>query len=134
MEGGDRDPSEIPSPPDQTFFVSPVKVNLLIGESQPFCAFDLDGKTLTAQAEWAISSRPFVATLTTSAGPFVTAKGTGTFTVEARMGGRVAEAEVTVLSGSSRAPGTVRWSAPSIPGFKVKQTAPAVPHANGPDK
>ena len=130
LEGGDHSAS---SDPNQTFFVSPVKVNLLVGQSQPFCAFDLDGKTLTSEAEWTISSSSSIATLTRAGGPLVMAKGLGTLTIRARVGTRDAEAEITVLAGPALTPGTVRWSAPNIPGFKIERTTPAVPSPNGPD-
>lgn len=44
-----------------------------------------------------------------------------------------AAAEVQVYSGDKLAMGTVRWKAPRIPGYHLKQYVPAVPAANGPD-
>jgi plastocyanin len=132
LEEGDST-SKSSSRPDQTFFVSPAKVTLLVGETQTFGSFDINGKTLTTQSDWTISSSSSVATISTASGPTVTAKSTGKFTVRARLGSRDAEAEVTILSGGSLAPGAVRWSAAVIPGFETKQIKPAVPTANGPD-
>jgi Tfp pilus assembly protein PilX len=132
LEGGQSDSGEVPSNPNQTFFVSPATVNMVIGQTQPFCAFDIEGKLLTGQAKWSVSDS-YVAKLSAGTMPTITAMNHGTVTVRADAGGNSAEATITVVSGDTLAAGSVRWSAPGIPGYKTKKITPAVPHANGPD-
>jgi hypothetical protein len=132
LEGAQSNSGEVPSDPDQTFFVSPAKVNMILGETQAFCAFDIEGKTLTGQAKWSVSDS-YVAKLSGGVTPTITAMNHGTTIVRADAGGRSAEASITVVSGDKLAIGSIRWSAPEIPGFKTKKINPAVPSANGPD-
>jgi hypothetical protein len=133
LEGGAPEPTIVPSEPDATFFVSPAKVNMLVGETQPFCAFDISGKTLTGSAEWSLSSGTSATFAPGGSVPEIHAKATGHLTVRAKLGSRYAEADVTVLEGTSLPTGSIRWTAAEIPGYKVKQVVPAVPSANGPD-
>jgi hypothetical protein len=132
LESGEPASAQVPNAPDGTFFVSPALATMLIGSSQPFCAFDIEGKTLTAATEWSLSEAQF-GDLSTSGTPQIVAKAAGTFRVRARLGTHYAEANVTVLSGSTLPQGTKRWSAPEIPGYTIKEVVPAVPSANGPD-
>ena len=53
--------------------------------------------------------------------------------LRARVGGRTAEASITVLEGDELPVGTIQWSVPSYPGYKSKQIVQAMPSANGPD-
>ena len=118
--------------PDQTLFVSPSVTNMLPGEFREFCAFDIDGKILTGEAEWTIDDQG-VATLNGRGAPTVTTHRSGKATLRARVGGRTAEASITVLEGDKLPDGTIQWSVPSYPGYKSKQIVQAVPSANGPD-
>ncbi len=40
--------------PNQTLFISPAKVHMLVGEVQPFNAFDIDGRDLSAAVQWSL--------------------------------------------------------------------------------
>jgi hypothetical protein len=133
LETGESEPIVTPSEPDATFFVSPAKVNMLVGQTQPFGAFDINGKTQTGSAEWSLSSSTSATFNAGGSGPEILAKATGHFTVRAKLGSRYAEADVTVLEGTSLPTGSIRWTAAEIPGYKTKQVVPAVPSPNGPD-
>lgn len=118
--------------PEQTLFVTPAVVTMMLGDAHSFSAFDIDGKTVTADAEWSLSNS-YVAELTTGGDPTVTIKGPGTVTLRARIGGREAEANITVFTGDKIPYGTILWSVPKIAGFVGSRIVQAVPHRNGPD-
>jgi hypothetical protein len=120
-------------PPPQSLQVSPVTVNMLVAETQQFTAVDEHGRP-RADATWSIDNTS-VATLSTdpTTPSLLAAAAPGTATLTATIGSVTAQAQVNVLSGTSLAPGTVRWSAPSTPGFTVQQIAQAVPTNGGPD-
>ena len=118
--------------PGQTLFISPAVVNMVLGDTHAFCAFDIDGTTLTNSAQWSISNSS-VAELSNHGDPEITSKGRGTTMLRAQIGARYAEAKVTVISGSALPIGSVRWSSGDIPGFKTTQIKPAVPSASGVD-
>jgi hypothetical protein len=109
--------------PDQTLFVSPFKAGMVVGESRTFSVFDIDGKVLTAQAEWSVSDS-IVADIAGVSDQPITAKSVGTVTVRARVGRRSAEATVTVYPGPKFPPTTIRWLAPPIPGFTLQKVMP----------
>src|ERR1700738_3070272 len=46
----------------QTLFISPALVNMLVGDTHSFGAFDIEGRTLTGSVQWSISNS-FVASL-----------------------------------------------------------------------
>ncbi|MGC1418030.1 MAG: hypothetical protein WA817_22270 [Candidatus Acidiferrum sp.] len=117
---------------DQSLFVTPAVVNMMVGDIHSFSAFDIDGNTVTSEAEWSLSNS-YVADLSNGNGPTIMAKDHGTVTLRARIGGRTAEATITVTTDSQFKPGTILWSAPQVPGFKGSQIVQAVPSANGPD-
>ncbi len=121
-----------PAVSGQTLFISPAVVNMVLGDTQSFGAFDISGKTVTHSAQWSVSNSS-VAQLSTSGDPSITSKSHGTVTVQARIGGNYAEAKVTVVPGASLAIGSVRWSSGDIPGFKTTKIIPAVPSASGVD-
>lgn len=116
----------------QTLFISPAIVNLVLGDTQPFCAFDIDGKTMTHRVQWSISNSS-VAELSTPGDPAIISKSRGTATLRAQIGGTYAEAKITVITGSALPIGSVRWSSGDIPGFKTTKILPAVPSASGVD-
>ena len=125
LEGGEEaNSSEIPSEPDQTFFVSPAKATMLVGEAWLFSSFDIHGKALTDESEWSVSSSS-VADVSTLHTGLISAKAPGTVTVRAQNAGRSAEATVTVLSGTKLPGLTIRWLAPQIPGFTIKKVFPS---------
>jgi hypothetical protein len=114
-----------PGSPDD-LSISPVLVNMLIGQPQSFSLFDAAGHNLTSKAEWSLSNSS-VAELQNSATPTIVSKEAGTVTVHARVGMRSTDAKVTVHSGSSLPIGTVMWQAPPVKGFTPKQIIQAVP-------
>jgi hypothetical protein len=116
----------------QTLFISPAIVNMVLGDTQSFSAFDISGTTVTHSAQWSVSNSS-VAELSAYGDPTITSKSHGTVTVRARIGMRDAQATVTVISGASLAIGSIRWSSGDIPGFKTRKILPAVPSAGGPD-
>jgi hypothetical protein len=119
-----------PGSPDD-IAISPVLVNMLIGETQSFSLFDAAGHNLMAKAEWSLSSS-YVADLQNNGVPTITSKDTGTVTVHARVGMRSTDATVTVHPGSSLPIGTIRWQAPPVKGFKAVQIIQAVPSGGAP--
>ena len=123
---------EAPSDPDQTLFISPAVVNMLVGESHSFSAFELVGKTVTPSAEWTLDNSDVVE-LSNNGGPTVISKAPGKATLRARIGSHTAEAVITVHDVQKLPDGTILWSSPQIPGFKTKQIVQAVPTATGPD-
>lgn len=132
LENGDGSNDSVPADPAATLFVSPAKVGMLLGDRQAFTVFDIDGKNRTSEVEWSLTNS-YVADLDNGAPPAVTAKDHGTVTLRARLGGESAESVITVYAGDSLKIGTVRWSAPPIPGYKTSKIVNAVPSANGPD-
>ena len=111
------------APLDQTLFVSPFKAGMVVGESRTFSVFDIDGKVLTAQAEWSVSDS-IVADIAGVSDQPITAKSVGMVTVRARVGTRSAESTVTVYPGPKFPPTTTRWLAPPIPGFTLQKVMP----------
>lgn len=132
LENGDSTNDSAPADPAATLFVSPAKVGMLIGDRQAFTVFDIEGKNRTSEVEWSLTNS-YVADLDSGAPPALTAKDHGTVTLRARIGGESAESVITVYAGDSLKVGTVRWSAPAIPGYKTSKIVSAVPSANGPD-
>jgi len=116
--------AETPSDPDQTFFVSPAKATMLVGEAWSFSSFDIRGTVLTGESEWSVDNSSMADASTIHTG-LITAKSPGTVTVHARNGGRTAQATVTVLSGNKVPPLTIRWLAPQIPGFTIQRLFPS---------
>ena len=131
-QGADSPAKEVASDPSQTLFVSPAKVNMLMGESHAFCVFDIDGRDITASAEWMLSTSGVV-DLMAGPVPEVVSKSSGRVTLSARVGGKIAEAEINVLTGNQMVPGTVKWSAAQIPGYHTDKIVQAMPSARGPD-
>ncbi len=105
---------------------------MLNGESHAFNVFDIEGRDLTASAEWTLSSSGVV-DLATNPDPQVTSKSLGTVILQARVQGRVAEAEINVITADKMFPGMVKWSSPQIPGYRTDKIVPAAPSARGPD-
>jgi plastocyanin len=112
--------------PQQTLFVSPALVGMVVGETQRFTVFDIEGHNLTSQAEWSLSNS-YIADLAPDGTPTITAKEHGTVTVRARVGSRESRCEVKVYEGSSLPIGAIRWQAPKIPNFSAIKIVQAVP-------
>ena len=81
---------EAPSDPDQTLFIFPAVVNMLVGESHSFSAFELVGKTVTPSAEWTLDNSDVVE-LSNNGGPTVISKAPGKATLCARISSRTAK-------------------------------------------
>ena len=107
--------------------LSPILVNMLVGNTQHFSLFDLAGHKLTSQADWTVSDSSVAQLSVIDGVPTLISRQTGTVHIGARIDGRYAEATVNVITPDEMKPGTIRWQAPSIPGFKPIQIVPAVP-------
>ena len=137
LEGG----SGSPPPPKQSaaqggncqsspddLMLSPILVNMLVGETQRFSLFDVAGHKLTSQADWSVSDSSTAELALEGGVPVLTSKRNGAVRVTARVGGGYAEAIINVIAPEDMKPGTVRWSAPSPPCTKTVNVVPAVPH------
>lgn len=107
--------------------LSPILVNMLVGDTQGFSLFDLAGHKLTSQADWTVSDSSIAELSVINGVPTLVSKQTGTVHVRARIDSRSTEATVNVITPNEMKPGTIRWQAPSVPGFKPVQIVPAVP-------
>lgn len=125
-------PEVPPTDPNQTLFVSPAVVNMLVGESHSFSAFELNGKTITPSVEWSIDN-PGIADLHPEGDPTVISKAPGKVILRARFDNRAAEAFINIHDVQTLPVGTILWASPQIPGFKTKQIVQAVPTSRGPD-
>jgi plastocyanin len=119
--------TETKSSPDD-MAISPVLVNMLIGENQRFTLFDAAGHNLTNKAEWSLSNS-YVADMSADGTPGITTKDAGTVTLHARVGSRSTDATIIVHSGTSLPIGTIRWQAPKVGNFKAQSIVQAVPTA-----
>jgi plastocyanin len=112
---------------DEGLSVSPALVNMLIGQTQGFSAFDEAGHNVTSKAEWTVSDSS-VADLSAPGASTITSKSAGTVRIRASLGGRSGEARIIVHPGDKLPIGTVLWQAPKAPGnMKTQQTVIAVP-------
>jgi hypothetical protein len=119
-------------PPPTSLQITPAGVNLLVGQTQQFTAVDEQGRPRN-DATWTLSDTS-LATVTTDAEPVLTAVAVGQVTLTANVGGSSAQVQVNILAGTSLPAGTVRWSAPPIPGFTTVKILQAVPAGeNTPD-
>jgi len=118
-------------PPPNSLQVSPSSVNILVGDTQQFTAVDERGRP-RSDATWTISDTT-VATISADSSPLLTAVFVGQATLTATVGSATGQAQVSVLSGTSLPAGTIRWSAPTTPGFTVQSIVQAVPTTAGPE-
>lgn len=133
LEEGTARPFEgVPSSPNQTLFVSPAKVSMVAGNSHLFCVFDIDGRDLTASAEWSLSTLGVV-DLVSEPEPQITAKNQGSVRLLAKVGGELAEAMITVFPGDTLPIGTIQWETPLIPGYRNQNFVQASGTTNGVD-
>jgi len=122
---------EVPSDPDQTLFISPAAVNMLVGESHYFTVFNIDGRTITQNTGWTVDN-PNIISVGKGDELVVTAIAPGRAVLRAFIDTRAAEAVITVHGGKNLPDGTILWSAPQIPGYEVKQISREAPTAGGP--
>lgn len=101
------------------YTISPQTLNLFVGQTQRVSA--------PVGLQW-LTTNPGVVSLSTDDPPILTAVAVGSATVYAG----VVPISVTVYGGALP-PGTISWSAPSVPGLTTESLVQAVPTANGPD-
>lgn len=118
-------------PAPQSLQVSPATLNMVVGETHQFTAVDDVGRP-RSDATWTVSNTT-LATITTDSSPTLAAVAAGTVTLTCNVGGVTAQAQINILNGASLVPGTVRWSAPPLPGFTAVGIIQAVPTQNAPD-
>ena len=110
--------------------ITPNPATVVAGASRVFVATDQAGNR-RPDATWSVSDSS-VATLSTSGSGALTGAAAGETTLTATIGGVSADADVTVLAGSSVTAGTVLWSAPAVSGYSVQQIVQAVSTSKGP--
>lgn len=119
-------------PPANALQVTPAQVTMLVGETQQFTAVDEQGRP-RPDATWTVSDTN-IAAITTDSAPTLTGLAAGQVTLTATVGSVSADAQVTIVAGTSLPVGTVRWSAPPISGFTTQRIIQAAPSsANTPD-
>lgn len=109
--------------------VTPAKVTMVVGESQPFRAVDAQGHMLT-NVHWTVS-RSELGNIAGGAEVEVIAKQPGSFTLTAHAGEGYADAQVEILQGPTLPMGTIRWTGVDWPGCKTAKIIPAVPSETG---
>lgn len=117
------------TPADAQIAVTPAKVTMLVGDSQPFRAIDSQGHMLT-NVHWT-TSRQELTDVSQGADITFIAKQPGSLTLTAHAGEGYAAAQVEVLQGPTLPMGTIRWSGVDWPGCKTAKILPAVPSATG---
>ncbi len=122
---------DVPLPAPNALAISPATVNMLIGDTQQFSAVDELGRP-RSDASWTVSDTS-LATTTTDSSPVLTAVALGQVTLTATVGSQSAQAQINIINGTSLVAGTIRWSAPQIPGNTTVQLLQAVPTSGGPD-
>jgi hypothetical protein len=110
--------------------ITPVGVNMLVGDVKQFTAVDELGRPRT-DATWTVDNAT-LGTITTDSSPFLTALASGTVTLTATAQGVTAQTQVNISALVSFSPGTVLWSVPPVPGFSPQPIAQAMPSGFGP--
>jgi hypothetical protein len=110
--------------------ITPVGVNMLIGDVKQFTAVDELGRPRT-DATWTVDNTS-LGTITTDSSPILTALSAGTVTLTATSQGVSAQTQVNISALVSFSPGTILWSAPPVAGFSPQGIAQAVPSGFGP--
>jgi hypothetical protein len=119
-------------PTPNSLQISPAGVNMLVGETRQFAAVDELGR-VRSDATWTVSDST-LATITADSSPTLTAVAVGQVTLKATVQSITAQIQLNILSGATLPPGTVRWSAPLLPGLTTRQIIQAVPTVgNTPD-
>jgi Glucodextranase, domain B/IPT/TIG domain/Bacterial Ig-like domain (group 2) len=112
-------------PAPNSIQVTPVGVNMVVGETHQFAAIDELGHP-RPEAIWSVSNSS-LATMSTDGSSTLTALAPGQITLTANVGARSAQTQVNILSGASLPPWSVRWSTPPLPGLSNHQIVQAVP-------
>jgi Bacterial Ig-like domain (group 2)/Glucodextranase, domain B len=110
--------------------ITPIGVNMPVGGTQQFTAVDDMGR-LRSDATWTVDNTN-LGTMTSGSPATLTALAAGTVTLTATVQGISAQTQVNILALVSFSPGTVLWSAPSVPGYSPSQIVQAVPSSYGP--
>jgi hypothetical protein len=110
--------------------ITPVGVNMLVGDVKQFTAVDELGRPRT-DATWTVDNAT-LGTITTDSSPILTALASGTVTLTATSQGVSAQTQVNISALVSFSPGTILWSAPPVPGFSAQSIAQAMPTSFGP--
>ncbi|HTV60668.1 MAG TPA: kelch repeat-containing protein [Verrucomicrobiae bacterium] len=120
----------VPPPAPSSVKVTPVAVNLNVGDSQQFSAVTEVGYPRT-DVSWVVSD-PSLASITSDSSPTLTALSTGTVTLTATVEGVSGQAQITIsAAGTTPSPGATLWSVASVPGFSIQQLAQAIPSETG---
>jgi len=122
---------DVPLPAPVSLKITPGGATLLVGDTQQFTAVDENDHRRT-DATWTVSDTT-IATITTASSPVLTAIAVGQVTLTANVGSASAQVQINALSGSLLPSGTVRWVAPSFPGFAVDSVIQAEPVDGAPD-
>jgi hypothetical protein len=122
---------DVPLPAPVSLKITPGGATLLVGETQQFTAVDENDHRRT-DATWTVSDTT-IATITTASSPVLTAIAVGQVTLTANVAGASAQVQINALGGSLLPAGTVRWVAPSTPGFAVSSVIQAEPVDGAPD-
>jgi hypothetical protein len=111
--------------------ITPEKVSMLVGEMHEFKAVNGVGRSLT-RISWKLSNSG-VAELTDGDRATVTATHPGKVTLSANAAEGSAEAQIEVLEGTTRPPGSIKWGGAEFPGCRSAKAIPAVPSPSGVD-
>src|SRR5262249_15929623 len=113
-----------PGQPPASLKITPDTVTMLVGDTQQFTAVAELNQQRT-DATWTVSDIS-LASITTDGSPVLTSLAPGLVTLTATVFGQSAHVVITMLSGTSLPPGTVRWSAsPLLPGAAVESVLQA---------
>ena len=110
--------------------ITPVGVNMLVGDTKQFTVVDNNGRPRT-DATWTIDNTS-LASITSDSSPVLTALAPGTVTLTATVEGVSAQTQVNISTLTVLLPGTVLWSTPPVPGFSPTGIVQAVPSIYGP--
>jgi IPT/TIG domain len=111
--------------------ISPPTMSMLVGDSRQISVVDDFGRVLTPDS--LTVADPTIAQISTDGTQTLTGLLAGSTTVTATYQGLTSPAAVvTVTSGTSLTPGTVRWEVPPAPGFTTTNIVQALPAQNMP--
>jgi hypothetical protein len=109
--------------------LSPIFVNMTVGDTHGFSLFDIAGHKLTSQAEWSVSDSSIAELRVENGVPVLSAKQLGTVRLTARVDTRSIEATINVITPEElMKPGTVQWRAAGYPCSHSTRVVQAVPH------
>jgi IPT/TIG domain/Glucodextranase, domain B len=114
-------------PPPNALQITPIDVNMLVGETRQFAAIDELGRP-RPDVTWTLSDSS-LASMSTDGSSTLTALAPGQLTLIANVGSPSAQVQVNILGGTSLPPGTVRWATPPLSGLTNAQIVEAEPVA-----